>query len=91
MFNFFFGFFFLLTFTLNSYSQYSFSKDATSFQLSQKQKIIILSTAYLRTLTAIHNYQSDAWWKNFRQPFHFREDLKYGANVDKVGHFWGAT
>jgi hypothetical protein len=46
------------------------------------------------TLTAsmvvIHLYQQNGWWKNNRAPFHFQEDLVYGLNVDKIGHFYGA-
>ena len=26
-------------------------------------------------------------WKNIRKPFHFRDDLVYGASVDKVETF----
>jgi hypothetical protein len=42
------------------------------------------------TIAAIHIYQSQGWWKDNRTSFHFQEDLKYGLNVDKLGHFYGA-
>ena len=50
-----------------------------------------IAGGYTVTLAAIHIYQSNAWWKNLRTPFHFREDLVYGANVDKAGHFVAAN
>ncbi len=33
-------------------------------------------------------YVEKAWWKDYGGPFHFREDLRYAKNVDKVGHFY---
>mgnify|MGYP001559035151 CR=1 FL=1 len=51
----------------------------------------LIGGAYAVTITSIHIYQSNAWWKNFRKPFHFREDLVYGASVDKVGHLVAAN
>ena len=41
-------------------------------------------------ITTIHFYQQSGWWKDNRTPFHFQEDLLYGLNVDKIGHFFGA-
>jgi hypothetical protein len=43
------------------------------------------------TIAAIHIYQTQGWWKDNRAPFHFQEDLKYGLNVDKFGHFYGGV
>jgi hypothetical protein len=43
----------------------------------------------LLTVAVIHQfYVQNAWWKGYRGPFHFREDLHYARNVDKVGHFY---
>jgi hypothetical protein len=43
----------------------------------------------LLTVGVIHQlYVQNAWWKGYRGPFHFREDLYYARNVDKVGHFY---
>jgi hypothetical protein len=45
----------------------------------------------LLTVGVIHQlYVQNAWWKGYRGPFHFREDLHYARNVDKVGHFYAA-
>jgi len=41
------------------------------------------------TIAAIHFYQQSGWWKDNRTSFHFQEDLKYGLNVDKMGHMYG--
>lgn len=42
------------------------------------------------SMVFIHFYQQSGWWKDNRAPFHFHEDLVYGLNVDKIGHFYGA-
>jgi hypothetical protein len=43
----------------------------------------------LLTVGIVHQfYVQNAWWKDYRGPFHFREDLHYARNVDKVGHFY---
>jgi hypothetical protein len=54
-------------------------------------RFAIVSGGLLGLGTAVHFYQLNAWWKNWRRPFHFQEDLIYGKNVDKVGHAWGAA
>lgn len=48
----------------------------------------IVSGCVLSLGTAVHYYQLNAWWKNWRRPFHFQEDLVYGKSVDKLGHAW---
>jgi hypothetical protein len=50
---------------------------------------IIGSTLTAGSLTAMHLYQLNAWWKNNRAPFHFEEDWPYELQVDKFGHFTG--
>jgi hypothetical protein len=43
----------------------------------------------LLTVGVIHQfYVQNSWWKGYRGSFHFREDLRYARNVDKVGHFY---
>jgi len=42
-------------------------------------------------MLAVHFYQQNGWWKDNQTSFHFREDLKYGQSVDKIGHFFGAS
>ncbi|MBM4167115.1 MAG: DUF2279 domain-containing protein [Ignavibacteria bacterium] len=54
-------------------------------------RLALVSGTYLGTMATIHIYELNAWWKNYRKPFHFREDLKYGLNVDKIGHVWGGN
>jgi len=44
----------------------------------------------LGSMLAIHLYQQSGWWRDNRTPFHFQEDLVYGLNVDKFGHFYGS-
>jgi len=46
--------------------------------------------ALVSSIIVIHIYQQNGWWKDNRAPFHFQEDLVYGLNVDKIGHFYGA-
>lgn len=36
----------------------------------------------------LHNYQSNAWWKDQRGQFHFAEDWAYALSADKLGHFF---
>lgn len=42
-------------------------------------------------MASIHFYQQNGWWKDNRRSFHFQEDLKYGLNVDKLGHVYGGV
>ncbi len=60
--------------------------DSTSINTS---RLAIVGGVLVGGITAIHIYQSYGWWKDNRAPFHFREDLKYGLNVDKIGHMYG--
>ena len=41
-------------------------------------------------ITALHIYQSNAWWSADRSPFHVIEDASYQSEFDKVGHMFGA-
>lgn len=54
-------------------------------------KFSIVTGSIILTATAIQIYQYNSWWKDWRRPFHFQEDLVYGKSVDKVGHAWGAA
>lgn len=47
----------------------------------------IVSAALAGTVTAIHIYQRNAWWKDQRTDFHFVDDNEYALNVDKAGHY----
>ncbi|MDI6778949.1 MAG: hypothetical protein QME25_01955 [Bacteroidota bacterium] len=51
----------------------------------------IVTTSVIGVGAAVHIYQYNSWWKNYRRPFHFQEDLIYSRSVDKVGHVWGAA
>lgn len=52
---------------------------------------IILGSALALTITGIHYYQMNAWWKDQRGPFHIMEDDAYALNIDKAGHFFGGA
>jgi hypothetical protein len=54
-------------------------------------RLAIVGGTTLATFTAIHIYQANGWWKDNKSAFHFQEDLRYGLNVDKLGHFYAAT
>jgi hypothetical protein len=53
-------------------------------------RLEITGGVFFGSMIAIHIYQQNGWWKDNRAPFHFQEDLIYGLNVDKIGHFYGA-
>jgi hypothetical protein len=54
-------------------------------------RLAIVGGTVAAAVTAVHVYQSNAWWKSGRAPFHVQEDLTYAHNVDKIGHFYGAN
>jgi hypothetical protein len=54
-------------------------------------RLALLGGLYTGAIVAIHLYQQSGWWKDNRTTFHFQEDLVYGLNVDKIGHFYGST
>jgi hypothetical protein len=54
-------------------------------------RLLLISGITVGTMVGIQVYQANGWWKNNRTSFHFREDLKYGKSVDKLGHFYGAS
>jgi hypothetical protein len=53
-------------------------------------RLAIVAGTAAAGVTAIHLYQQNAWWNEHRTSFHFREDLVYACNIDKVGHVYGA-
>ena len=53
-------------------------------------RLALVTGGLFGSMIVIHIYQQNGWWKDNRAPFHFEEDLVYGLNVDKVGHFYGA-
>ena len=62
----------------------------TSASLNPARLAIVGGTVAVG-VTAIHLYQQDAWWKEYRTSFHFREDLEYAKNIDKLGHLYAAS
>jgi hypothetical protein len=54
-------------------------------------RLAIVAGTAAAGITAVHLYQQNAWWKEHRTSFHFREDLVYASNVDKIGHLYGAS
>jgi len=54
-------------------------------------RVAIVGGVLGSTVTGIHIYQRNAWWRDQRGPFHFQEDGAYALNVDKVGHFFGGA
>lgn len=54
-------------------------------------RLAIVGGTVAAAVTAVHIYQSNAWWKTSRAKFHVKEDLVYARNVDKLGHFYGAN
>jgi hypothetical protein len=57
----------------------------------QWDRALIVGGVLGATVTGIHIYQQNAWWKDQRTSFHFQEDGTYALNVDKVGHFYGGA
>jgi len=81
----------------------TFNNDSTkilkSFTLKEQPKQIdknnvnYLKVGAITAVTAgafvwLHNYQSNAWWKDQRGNFHFAEDWDYALSADKLGHFF---
>ncbi|HUL43040.1 MAG TPA: hypothetical protein VLY03_01650 [Bacteroidota bacterium] len=60
-------------------------------QQVDKGRLALVGGTLVLSMVTIHIYQQNGWWKDNRAPFHFQEDLVYGLNVDKFGHFYGAT
>ncbi len=54
-------------------------------------RLVLIGGTELTAMVAIQIYQANGWWQNNRRSFHFQEDLKYGLNVDKLGHFLGGS
>jgi hypothetical protein len=54
-------------------------------------RLAIVAGSAAAGITAVHLYQQNAWWKEHRTSFHFREDLVYACNIDKIGHLYGAS
>jgi len=57
----------------------------------QWDRALIVGGALTMTVTAIHIYQQNAWWRDQRTSFHFVDDGDYALNVDKAGHFLGGA
>jgi hypothetical protein len=57
----------------------------------QWDRALIVGGVLGATITGIHMYQMNAWWKDQRTSFHFQDDNEYALNVDKAGHFFGGA
>jgi hypothetical protein len=51
-------------------------------------KIVIIGGTVVVAMAGIVIYQDNGYWKDNRARFHFKEDLKYSLQVDKIAHFW---
>lgn len=51
-------------------------------------KLAIIGSAAFATGVGLHIYQANAWWKDQRRSFHFKNDWDYALWIDKLGHFW---
>ena len=54
-------------------------------------RLAIVGGALGATIAGIHIYQMNGWWKENRTSFHFREDLNYSRNIDKIGHVYAGS
>lgn len=54
-------------------------------------RLAIVGGVMAAAVVGIHEYQLNAWWRGARTNFHFREDLVYASNVDKLGHMYAAN
>ncbi len=51
---------------------------------------IFTGAATLTTTYLFYTLLSEAWWNNKSQtPFHFKDDLTYVSNYDKLAHYYG--
>jgi hypothetical protein len=63
--------------------------DISNLQDSVNYTRLAIIGGGLLTVGVVHQlYVQNAWWKDYRGSFHFREDLHYARSVDKVGHFY---
>jgi hypothetical protein len=67
------------------------NRQISSTNILHYSRFALVSGGVLGAGIAVHIYERNAWWKNWRRPFHVQEDFLYGKNVDKVGHVWGAA
>ena len=51
----------------------------------------ITSAAYVGLMVGLHFYQMNTFWADRSSVFTVREDGNYAKDVDKFGHFYGAT
>ncbi len=67
--------------------------DSSSYPQSKVNytKLAIVSVGTAGTMAVIHVYQQHAWWSGQRRSFHIVNDWEYALNIDKIGHFYGAT
>jgi len=77
-----------------SFSNFSAVLDSNS-QVAQGKinytKLAFVGVGTAGTMAVIHVYQQHAWWSGQRRSFHIVNDWDYALNIDKIGHFYGAT
>ncbi len=54
-------------------------------------RLVIVGGTTAVAVTAIHIYQQNSWWRDYRTSFHFREDLEYAMYMDKLGHLYASS
>ncbi len=73
---------------IDSTSSYTISTSPNTINYT---RVALASGCVVSAGTAVYHYQLNAWWKHWRKPFHFQEDLVYGKSVDKIGHTWNGA
>ena len=63
--------------------------DSVARPVPDAVRLAITGGGLVATITALHFYQLNAWWKADRTSFHVIEDADYQSEFDKVGHFFG--
>ncbi len=67
-------------------------KDSSSYVSKVNYtRLAIVGVGTVGTIAVIHAYQQHAWWSGQRRSFHVVNDWEYALNIDKIGHFYGAT
>lgn len=51
-------------------------------------RLAIVGGTLAAGMATVAIYQANGYWKDNRSPFHFKEDLTYSLQVDKIAHFW---
>ncbi len=76
----------ILCFELKDDSTTHVSKNGINYT-----RLALVGVGTAGTMAVIHVYQQHAWWSGQRRSFHVVNDWDYALNIDKIGHFYGAT